>query len=160
MLEVLPFVEDPDLSGSAAPALPQLLPPCNLNLFITPCCKKLSSVFTPWILHNNLVSLNFKCKKGEDLSTWVHSTCNFHWPDLHALKCHDSIYHGGPGPKWSLFFIVHNIIFWFLLCGEDPRYADMHLVQTFCSTSLSCCNKMLKIVKIEKLTCPRTPSQK
>ena len=27
MLEVLPFVEDPDLSGSAAPALPQLLPP-------------------------------------------------------------------------------------------------------------------------------------
>ena len=28
MLEVLPFAEDPDLSGSAAPALPQLLPPC------------------------------------------------------------------------------------------------------------------------------------
>ena len=28
MLEVLPFVEDPDLSGSAAPALSQLLPPC------------------------------------------------------------------------------------------------------------------------------------
>ena len=28
MLEVLPFVEDPDLSGSAAPALPQLLTPC------------------------------------------------------------------------------------------------------------------------------------
>ena len=27
MLEVLPFVEDPDLLGSAAPALPQLLPP-------------------------------------------------------------------------------------------------------------------------------------
>ena len=27
MLEVLPFVEDPDLSGSTAPALPQLLPP-------------------------------------------------------------------------------------------------------------------------------------
>ena len=27
MLEVLPFVKDPDLSGSAAPALPQLLPP-------------------------------------------------------------------------------------------------------------------------------------
>ena len=28
MLEVLPFVEDPDLSGSAAPALSQLPPPC------------------------------------------------------------------------------------------------------------------------------------
>ena len=28
MLGVLPFVEDPDLSWSAAPALPQHLPPC------------------------------------------------------------------------------------------------------------------------------------
>ena len=32
MLEVLPFVEDPDLSGSAAPALPQLLPPCQQGI--------------------------------------------------------------------------------------------------------------------------------
>ena len=35
MLEVLPFVEDPDLSGSAAPALPQLLPPWSQNLMLT-----------------------------------------------------------------------------------------------------------------------------
>ena len=32
MLEVLPFVEDPDLSGSAASALPQLLPPWALDI--------------------------------------------------------------------------------------------------------------------------------
>ena len=30
MLGVLPFVEDPDLSWSAAPALPQHLPPCHI----------------------------------------------------------------------------------------------------------------------------------
>ena len=29
MLGALPFVEDPDLSWSAAPALPQHLPPCT-----------------------------------------------------------------------------------------------------------------------------------
>ena len=28
MLGVLPFVEDPDLSWTAGPAVPQLLPPC------------------------------------------------------------------------------------------------------------------------------------
>ena len=46
MLEVLPFVEDPDLSGSAAPALPQLLPPClndDLNYLIDVDKKKLST---------------------------------------------------------------------------------------------------------------------
>ena len=32
MLGVLPFVEDPDLSGSAAPALPQHLPLCYHHL--------------------------------------------------------------------------------------------------------------------------------
>lgn len=48
----------------------------------------------------------FKCKKGEDFSTWVHSTCDLRWPNLHVLKCHDFEHHGGPnpGPKWSLFF--------------------------------------------------------
>ena len=33
MLGVLPFVEDPDLSGSAAPTLPQHLPPCRQMYF-------------------------------------------------------------------------------------------------------------------------------
>ena len=33
MLGVLPFVEDPDLSGSAGPTVPQLLPPCAEMLF-------------------------------------------------------------------------------------------------------------------------------
>ena len=28
MLGVIPFVEDPDLSGTASPAVPQHLPPC------------------------------------------------------------------------------------------------------------------------------------
>ena len=30
MLGVLPFVEDPDLSWTGGPAVPQLLPPCPL----------------------------------------------------------------------------------------------------------------------------------
>ena len=38
---------------------------------------------------------------------WVHNTCDFHWQDLYALKCHDFRHHGGPnpGPKYNpLFF--------------------------------------------------------
>ena len=35
MLGVLPFGEDPDLSGTAGPAVPQHLPPCQtLMIFI------------------------------------------------------------------------------------------------------------------------------
>ena len=34
MLGVLPVVEDPDLSWSAAPALPQHLPPCTTFIWI------------------------------------------------------------------------------------------------------------------------------
>ena len=49
----------------------------------------------------------------------------------------------------DIFLIFHDFIFQFPFCGEDPRYADMHLVQTICSVFL-CCNKMFKIeLKIE-----------
>ena len=33
MLGVLPFVEDPDLSWTGGPAIPQLLPPCLVEKF-------------------------------------------------------------------------------------------------------------------------------
>ena len=35
MLEVLPFGEDPDLSGTVGPAVPQHLPPCPIIVSIT-----------------------------------------------------------------------------------------------------------------------------
>ena len=66
MLEVLPFVEDPDLSGSAAPALPQLLPPwieewVNENLrtpFLSPLCSAMNLFYScHYLLHFALFSV-------------------------------------------------------------------------------------------------------
>ena len=33
----------------------------------------------------------------------------------------------------DISLVLHNLIFQFSFCGEDPRYADMHLAQTICS---------------------------